>query len=271
MRGVLTTSRHLEKPHTKPSETRFEFIDFAKVFGLNILLFAIFASLFSFIPGTEEVLNDIHPSLAFMVQYALQFAILFFPLWFFVISKYSADPSDFGFHKVKIHKVIGWTVLAYIAYFVIATLLALIFQLYGVEVPGYEAQESYVPFFGQDILGLVVAFTFISFVAPVIEEVFFRGFIYRVFTKTWPVWMGSLLTAALFAVIHFQPESFFPLMFLGLILNFLYQKTNSIWTPIVFHAVNNTLAFSVDLYLTAHPELLEELEQTSAFLYKVLA
>jgi membrane protease YdiL (CAAX protease family) len=271
MRGVLTILRHVEKTQTAPAETRFEFIDFIKVFGLNILLFAIFASLFSFIPGVADTFDAIHPSLTFVVQYALQFAILFFPLWFFVIGKYGADLSDFGFHKVKISKVIGWTILAYISYFVIATLLALIFQMYGVEVPGYEAQESYLPVFGSDMIGLVVAYLFISFIAPVLEEVFFRGFVYRVFTKTWPMWLGSLLTASLFALIHFQPESFFPLMFLGLILNFLYQKTNSIWTPIVFHAFNNTLAFSVDIYLTNHPELLEELEQSVAFLYKVLA
>lgn len=261
----------MEKSTERLSETRFEFADFAKVFAMNIILFGVFAGLFSLVPGMADTLDSVHPSLTFLVQYMLQFFILFFPLWFFVIGKYNANFSDFGFSKVKLRTIIIWTILAYAFYFLVATLVAATLQLYGIDVPGYQAQESYLDVFGTDTIGLIVAYISIAVIAPVIEETFFRGFIYRVFTKTWPIWFGSLLTAILFALIHFQIESFFPLLFLGLILNFLYRKTNSIWTSIIFHSFNNVLAFSADLYLYSHPEILKDLEQTVAFLYKVLA
>lgn len=247
-----------------PAATRFEFKDFIKSFGLSILLFIFFSGLISVIPGVGAYLDGAPPVVSFVIQYLIQFVILFFPLWIFVFNKYAASVRDFGFTKVNFWKMTKVALLAYISYLLLSFLISIIFYYVG-DLPGYQAQESYIPLFGENMLGFVVAIFFISIVAPFLEEFFFRGFIYRIFTKTWPVWLASIVTAALFASIHFQLQSFIPLFILGLILNYTYHKTGSVWTSVLFHSLNNTIAFGVDIYLYFHPELLQNLEAISGF------
>ena len=253
----------------KVSETRFNFKDFVKVFSLVILLYAFFVGIFSLLPGVTDMIEGMHPIMSFLIQYVLRFVILFFPLWFFVVDRYGASLSDFGFNRVGWKKLLITVVLSYLAYLAISFVITTILATNQLEVPGYEAQDSYLPMFGTDWLGFTVAVIFIVGIAPFLEELFFRGFIYRVFTKTWPVWLGSILAAVLFALAHFQLNSFFPLFLLGLILNYIYHRTGSVWTAVAFHAMNNAIAFGVNVYLYFHPETLQDLEVITGFLYNL--
>jgi membrane protease YdiL (CAAX protease family) len=240
-----------------PAATKFEFKDFIKVFSLSILLFIFFSGLLSYFPQSADFIESLPPTVSFLVQYLIQFLVLFFPLWLFVFGKYAATLSDFGFHKVRLWTLIKTILSSYVFYIAISIVIATFLYSINLSLPGYEAQESYIPLFGNNILGFIIAFLFIAIIAPFLEEFFFRGFIYRVFTKTWPVWIGSLMTAVLFALIHFQLASFFPLLLLGLILNYTYHKTGSVWTAVAFHSLNNSIAFGLDIYLYFHPELIQ--------------
>jgi|GEM_PF-1455835 len=254
---------------TNVSETKFNFKDFVKVFSLVILLYAFFVGLFSLLPGVTGTIDGLHPTTSFLIQYVLQFVILFFPLWFFVVDKYGASLSDFGFNRVSWKKLIATVVISYLAYLVLSFIITTIITTNQLQVPGYEAQDSYIPLFGADWLGFAVAIIFIVGVAPFLEEMFFRGFIYRVFAKTWPAWMASVLAAGLFALVHFQINSILPLFLLGLILNYIYHRTGSVWTAVAFHAMNNAIAFGADVYLYFHPETLKDLEVITGFLYNL--
>ena len=235
----------------------FKFTDFLKVFGLSIVLFAGFAALFSYVPQVSDALAGFHPTVSFLVQYLIQFAVLFFPLWLFVVDKYNAGLSDFGFVKVRAWQLIRTVLLCYGFYLIVSFALSAFLQYTGLSLPGYQEQASYLPLFGYDIVGLTCAFIVVAILAPMLEELFFRGFILRTFTKTWPPWLASILTAVLFALIHFQLQTILPLFFLGLILNYAYQRTGSVWTSVAFHSLNNTIAFSLDVYLYFHPEWLD--------------
>ncbi len=247
----------LRLPHL---ETRFEFRDFLKVFALALACFVFFMAIFQFVPSAGDILAGFHPAIAFLFQYLLQFVILFFPLWFFVVDKYSASLRDFGFKKVPVWTLVKTVIFCYLLYLLVSFLIINLLSYTGFELPGFQDQQSYLPFFGYDALGLTTAFLIIAILAPFLEELFFRGFIYRIFIKTWPVWLGSILSALLFGLIHFQLQTIIPLFILGLILNFAYQKTGSVWTSMAFHSFNNSIAFALDLYLYYHPEFLENLE-----------
>lgn len=248
-------------------ETRFEFRDFLKVFSLAILLFIFFAGILNSTPGIEGFFSTLHPSISFSIEYLLQFVILFCPLWIFVVGKYNATPEDFGFKKIKFTKVVKTVVFAYIFYLIFTYCLSLILSATGTGLPGYQSQESYIPLFGNDLRGYVVGFLLVGVLAPFLEEILFRGFVYRIFIKTWPLWFGSILSAALFALIHVQFQTFIPLFILGLLLNHSYQKTDSIWTPIALHSLNNILAFGIEVYLSLHPEAVDNLAHGISFLY----
>lgn len=78
-------------------------------------------------------------------------------------------------------------------------------------------------------------------IAPIKEEVFFRGIFYPPFRQHYGRGKGILLTAGLFALLHFDVLRFIPLLVGGVVLTWLYEKTSSIWPSIIAHGTWNTL------------------------------
>lgn len=72
------------------------------------------------------------------------------------------------------------------------------------------------------------------------EELLFRGIVQPKFSEYFqnPT-IGIWLTAFIFSAIHMQFEGFFPRMFLGAMIGYLFYWTNNLWVPIVAHLVNN--------------------------------
>lgn len=219
----------------------------------------------SVIPDFPKLFYGYHPSLKFLIAYLIQIIVLFLPMWVFVIRKYKTNLADFGFKKIALKKMLFIALGSYVFYLILATLITTILFSNNLDIPGYHSQASYIELFGSDRLGITVAILVIVILAPIIEEFFFRGFVYRILTKIWPVWLGSLMTAIMFAAVHFQLESFFPILLLGLFLNFTYQKSGSLWTSITFHSLNNAIALAIDIYIYFHPELLKSLELVAGF------
>lgn len=78
-------------------------------------------------------------------------------------------------------------------------------------------------------------------VAPVTEELLFRGIILRGFLGRFKPWMAIFLSAMLFAVMHMNPWQTLPPFVLGVIFGWFYLRTGSLWPCIVGHALNNFL------------------------------
>jgi membrane protease YdiL (CAAX protease family) len=81
-----------------------------------------------------------------------------------------------------------------------------------------------------------------SVVAPIVEEVFFRGFIFAGLRTQWPWPVAAAVSAGLFALAHVLPTSLLPIFILGCIFAFLYQVSGSIWPAILMHMLTNTVA-----------------------------
>lgn len=78
-------------------------------------------------------------------------------------------------------------------------------------------------------------------VAPIAEEVIFRGFLYPVTKRYSERWFAAIFTGCLFGVIHFNLMSFPLLALMGIVLVVLYEITGSLWVPIACHAAFNGL------------------------------
>ena len=79
------------------------------------------------------------------------------------------------------------------------------------------------------------------FVAPICEEIFFRGFVFSGLRQAMPLGWAIFLSALLFAVAHADPGSFAVLFIIGLALAFLRWRTRSLWHGIALHLLNNGL------------------------------
>jgi membrane protease YdiL (CAAX protease family) len=86
-------------------------------------------------------------------------------------------------------------------------------------------------------------------IAPFLEELIFRGGVYRFLKAKLSNHSSSLLSAFLFAALHGNISSFAPLWLLGCWLNTLYEKTNAIWAPTLLHSLFNANSLLL-LYLS---------------------
>jgi membrane protease YdiL (CAAX protease family) len=97
-------------------------------------------------------------------------------------------------------------------------------------------------------IGIAVAAVLaVVVLAPIAEEIFFRGFFFAGLRSRWSLWPSALLSGAIFGLVHAPtgPTAAIPLAGLGVGLAWLYNKTGSLWPCILAHFLNNALAIGV--------------------------
>ncbi|SMB99268.1 hypothetical protein SAMN00808754_2823 [Thermanaeromonas toyohensis ToBE] len=80
-----------------------------------------------------------------------------------------------------------------------------------------------------------------SFLAPITEEVYFRGFFYPVLKARYGTLVGQVASSLLFAVLHFDLFRFLPLAVGGWGLAYLYERSGSLIAPVVAHSTWNAI------------------------------
>jgi len=89
-----------------------------------------------------------------------------------------------------------------------------------------------------------------ALIAPVVEEIFFRGFLFQGFRQKYGWAVAILLSSFIFAAAHLDPVAFIPTLVLGCVLAFMYHISNSVWPGIIFHFGINSFGLCA-LYLTS--------------------
>ncbi len=134
---------------------------------------------------------------------------------------------------------------------VIATLLwAKLLETLDIHAPQQDMldfiRQAQSP--GQLILLLILPII----LAPVSEELIFRGGIYRILMRYSTRWVALLLSSAFFSIIHGYTYTFVPLLVLGLFLSFAYERTGRIAVPILVHGLFN-LSSVLQLFFGSAP------------------
>ena len=80
-----------------------------------------------------------------------------------------------------------------------------------------------------------------AIIAPVTEEVAFRGLMLSRFNKALPRWFGVLCTSFFFGLVHGNPVWFVYAALLGILFSIVANRTNSILSSILLHALFNAL------------------------------
>lgn len=84
-----------------------------------------------------------------------------------------------------------------------------------------------------------------AIIAPIVEEIIFRGFLYRFLTSKLSILTAQVVSGIIFAMIHANLLTFMPLAFLGILLARSYEKSGNILVPICFHACFNTFTLTL--------------------------
>lgn len=162
-------------------------------------------------------------------------------IFFFVVKKYGQSLQTLGitFKKTISSIVIGITgyVMVLPVLFVIMILTLLIIKLINYEPPVQPIVELFMEEKETTVLGFSVLFAAIC--GPIAEEIFFRGFMYSALRKKLGILGSILITSVLFSLLHTHIIGFLPIMVLGILLAYLYEKTGSIIPSITVHIIHN--------------------------------
>jgi membrane protease YdiL (CAAX protease family) len=84
-------------------------------------------------------------------------------------------------------------------------------------------------------------------VAPIVEELIFRGLLYPMLKKYIGVFWGCVTSSLLFSFIHDNVLSFALLFLISAYLTFLYERNNNLLVPIACHAFFNLIVLTLIL------------------------
>ncbi len=139
---------------------------------------------------------------------------------------------------------IGLAPVTFIAYLlVVTTIVALI----TVWFPGFQpdqAQDIGFSVFGSR-LDNMLAFLTLVVLAPIAEEVLFRGYLYGKLKRHIPVIWAAIATSLLFGLVHLQWNVGVDVFILSLFLCGLRSLTGSIWAGVLVHMIKNGIAYYI--------------------------
>jgi len=216
-----------------------------------------------------------HMKAALIAGIALQVLLQGGFLWWYARIKYHARLADIGFHRVR-----TWNFFFMVIFLFVTSIIIQNGYLSLVEHLGFEQAEkngAAEQMILQGAIPLPLMLLFAGCIAPVLEEVIFRGFVLAGFLRSSGVTYAIVFSALIFAFAHTNPSIFtpsfgehgisfpnltlensvstfllMPIYFaLGGLLGFSYLKTKSLYPGIAFHMINNNAAFLL-LLLQSH-------------------
>lgn len=174
----------------------------------------------------------------------------------FSLGKYHFSLVGFGFHRFRLDQsylpivgiVGGFAIL--IVYQEIISVLHLSALQPKPNLPAEAFKfRALIPLLGVEA----------CLIAPVVEECFFRGFVFRgLLRKTPPFaggsagtgfWVAAIASGALFAAFHLEPGLFIPFTCVGALFAWLYWRSGSLWSDILAHAGFNLISFAASMFV----------------------
>jgi len=144
-----------------------------------------------------------------------------------------------GEGPTKLFALAGWT-LGGLAV-AVAVSVAAMFANASLAGEASEPQDALVALYEalDAPADLAVLVTTIVLLAPVFEELLFRGFLYRSLRDLLTPGGAMVASAFVFGLVHLQPGNLLPLSALGFVLAWLYERSGTLWAPVLVHAAWN--------------------------------
>lgn len=202
-----------------------------------VLFFAILIFIqFSLVFLIYKVFNSLDPQIITFISIDLSFFILI--VFYFLF--YKKNP----FESIKVP-----TITMLISCVLIACIVAIVYPFLNFEYfidKLYSQNFSFdLDFNSFDLLKISSEQPYyylrILLIGPIYEEIFYRKIILDNLKKDYSFIFAILISSALFAIGHLDLSFFSTAFFIGLLLGYLYHKTNNLLIPILLHILINLL------------------------------
>jgi membrane protease YdiL (CAAX protease family) len=161
-----------------------------------------------------------------------------------LFARLSGVPSaaDFGLRRPALGRAFGLLLGVWLLFYAISAA--------WVSALGLDEKQTLPDELGvtNSTLNLALVMVLITVVAPLGEELFFRGYFFAAL-RNWKGWVpAAIITGLIFGAIHIGSAPIgltVPLAFFGFGLCVLYHKTGSLYPCIALHAMNNAVALGL--------------------------
>lgn len=153
----------------------------------------------------------------------------------------SVSARDFGLRRAPFWPTFWRALAVMVGYFVLLGIYSQLVNLTPDDAPEKLGAQA-------GTLGMLFFALMVAVVAPIAEEVFFRGMIYRALRNGIGVWAAAIISGVLFGAMHIDSVDsdrllqVIPLAILGIAFALLYQWTGTLYATIALHATNNAVA-----------------------------
>lgn len=161
---------------------------------------------------------------------------------YFTVRKYKTKLIALGISSKNISRNIFYGIIGYIAVAPILLTTLIVISVVMNFMHYAPKEQAVVRLFMKEEDGGFLLYTviFASLIGPIIEELFFRGFMYNALKKYIGIFWAAVGTASIFAMLHTYAVGFIPILLLGLLLAYLYEKTGTLVAPMTVHMIHNT-------------------------------
>jgi hypothetical protein len=132
---------------------------------------------------------------------------------------------------------------------IIATVALLIQLLLGLPIENPQL-EFLLPdkFSWTGALGMLLLG---GLLVPFAEELFFRGVLYQWMRHKAGIWIGIIGSSLVFGLLHGEPSVAGATFVMGILLAWIFERSNSLWPSVTIHVVNNSIKIALLYALTA--------------------
>ncbi len=152
-----------------------------------------------------------------------------------------APPFDGGSGLASVRRGLGYGAVAWVVASLLQVGIGSGLERVGID-PQPQAAEQAIALIEPWLI--VVA---IVIVAPIAEEIFFRGVVYNAWRREHGRTRALIGSSVLFALIHVSLVALVPIFLLGLGLAWLYERTSSLLACVVMHATVNGISVTLAL------------------------
>jgi hypothetical protein len=205
------------------------------------------------ISALESLDKTVFSTAVSVIIYVLTLVIVIgIPWW---LKHIKTTRQDLGILRLPSWSDIGLAPVGFIVYIIIAALLLWLATTFLLGINLDQVQET-----GFGAISrrheYLLAFSTLVVLAPLAEEILFRGYLCSKLRKFAPAWVTILVTSLVFGVIHGQWNVGLDTFALSLVLCTLREITGSIWSGVLLHMLKNGIAF---YFLFINPMLLNTL------------
>ena len=205
--------------------------------------------------GLEDIVEQMSGFIAEQTPMVLLISIAFtLPIYYLFYRRRRQELMTFvSVRRISPISVPVLVLLGVSASFVLDMILSILSQFeYFNQVFDTYDQVSEVIFGGGFLLTLIS----VGIVGPVFEEILFRGLIFGELRKITKVKAALFIQAVLFGLYHMNIVQGIYATLLGLLIGFVYYRSNSIIAPVIIHVTINSLSVIINEFVGT-----EQLEQ----------